>query len=348
MFSRPSADAIMINKSTDAEVRALIQALAAGGEARREAAIARLIIIGRRAVGRLVSEYHASTDRALQRAILRVLEAAADERCLGPAQHALQAGGELAVSAVGVVRELLAHGTGRLQADALDCLLLVTADPASEHRVRAAAVEALRSAPDDVRTAVSARLPPGGPADEALWADAIEGHLPDDPDALREAVASRAPDAPLPILRRLVEAVRESERQRAGNTREGWRRLRGALHQAIAARRSRVGLDDLRESFETAIEPLPSPFLAAVQMIGDDSCLESIATAYSRSPLHEQRWRQQLVQAFESVRKRERLTLRHPAMRRAVAKMRSGRPLSATSPGGAPAPPALLTDERER
>ena len=41
--------------------------------------------------------------------------------------------------------------------------------------------------------------------------------------------------------------------------------VRGALHQALALRGSRVALYDLRETIERPPAPLPSSFLAALQ-----------------------------------------------------------------------------------
>ena len=60
----------------DSDVPLLIEALR-GDATQREAAIARLTIVGTRAVGGLVETYQATSDRPLQIAILRVLEASA-------------------------------------------------------------------------------------------------------------------------------------------------------------------------------------------------------------------------------------------------------------------------------
>jgi hypothetical protein len=298
-----------------------VQDLRGGSEARREAAIARLIIIGARAVGRLVTEYQSSTDRQLQLSILRVLEAAGDGRAMDVAGRALQAGGDLAMGGVAILRDLLGRDNGQLQAEALDRLLAVAADESIERRVRASAAEALETLPVDIRAILHGKLPAAPAADDAIWADAGDGHLPDNPETLRAALESHAAVTSLPVLRRLIEAVRERERQQPPSRAEAWRTLRGALHQAIASRDSRVALYDLRESFESACDPLPSSFLAAVQMIGDETCLDALAAAYCRTPRQQERWRLQLIQAFYAVARRERLTRKHPAMRRALARI---------------------------
>ena len=308
-------------KSTDAEVRALIQALSAGDTARREAAVARLLIVGARAVGRLIAEFDACRDRDVQVTLLRVLEASGDDRSLDVARRALDAGGDLAVAAAGVLREMLVRGTASRQTEALDVLLTILENPSVERRVRSAAAQALDNAPEDVRRAVHARLPPAESEDDAIWEDALEGHLPDDPDRLCEVAAVRATTAALPVLRKLIEIVREREqREPREASRERWRRLRGALHQAVALRGSRVALYDLRETFALTAGPLPSSFVAALQVIGDESCLDALAAAHCRASAEHGQWRQQLAGAFHTVARRERLTKKHSAMRRALAK----------------------------
>ena len=95
-------------------------------------------------------------------------------------------------------------------------------------------------------------------------------------------------------------------------------RRQGRLHQALALRRSRITLYDLRETFERAAAALPSSFVGAVQTLGDESCLEPLAAAFSRS--RDPHWQHQVAQAFREIVKRERITRRHSALRRALAK----------------------------
>src|SRR5687767_5254076 len=138
---------------TDPDVPSLIQGLRDGGD-RREAAIARLTIAGKRAVARLVEAYQGTTDREMQIAILRVLEAIGDERALGTAERAIAAHADVAVAGIAVLRELLGRPQGSADVKALDRLLAIARDPSAERRVRAAAVSALDSAPADVRQAL--------------------------------------------------------------------------------------------------------------------------------------------------------------------------------------------------
>ncbi len=300
------------------DVRALLQALDQAGD-RREAAVARLTILGSRVVPRLVAAFDAPGDRDRQIAVLRVLEAIADERVLPVARAAVAAGGDVAVAGIAVLRELLTKPTQGADVQALDLLLAIARDEARDRRLRAAAREALDSAPEDVRDAVRALGKPEDPV-EALWQDALAGHLPDDARQLREAIAARGPDAPLADLRRLIEAIADRERaQTKAAASHDWKAARGALHQVLALRGSRVALYDLRETFERASGPLPSPFLAAVTILGDETCVEPLAAAFASSGA-DTRWKHQLGQAFHEIVKRERITRRHSALRRALAR----------------------------
>ena len=46
---------------------------------------------------------------------------------------------------------------------------------------------------------------------DALWDDAVEGTLGNDPTLFREALTARAATAPLSTLRRMIESVRARE-----------------------------------------------------------------------------------------------------------------------------------------
>lgn len=300
------------------DVRALLQALGQDGD-RREAAIARLTILGTRVVPQLITEYSRTDDRDRQIALLRVLEATADERTFPVAETAIAAGGDVAVAAIAVLRELLTRTIRGADVKALDLLLSIAREGTHDRRLRAAAREALDAAPQDVRDALGA-LGTSEDQGEALWQDALGGHLPDDVRQLRDAIATHAETAPLPDLRRLIERMIERERaQKKAAAINEWRAARGAVHQALALRGSRVALYDLREAFEQASNALPSSFIGAVTLIGDESCVEPLASAYANAGA-DARWQQQVAQAFREIVKRERLTKKHSALRRALSK----------------------------
>jgi hypothetical protein len=116
------------------------------------------------------------------------------------------------------------------------------------------------------------------------------------------------------VILRVLDRVREREGSQPAAAREQWRLTRAAAHVALANRGSRLALYDLRESLETAKTPLPVEFLAALTSIGDTSCLEPIANAYSSAK--DDWWRDHLARVFREIIAREKLTRRHAALRR--------------------------------
>jgi hypothetical protein len=318
---------MVIKASAAGEIRALVEALGGADEVRREAAIARLAIIGPRAVERLIAAYRSAPERDTRIAILRALEPARDRRTLLIARTALATGGDEAIAAATVLRGLLDVPNPATAAGALDALVAVALDTTAERRVRVAAFEAMRDMPAGIRDRVEEALGPdtlptqrGQAAPEATWADALDGRLPDDPAALRDLVRARASSAPLSELQKLIDLVRAREHAtRAGAKRTGWQSVRGALHQSLALRDSRIAVYDLRESVEGATGPLPASFLTALHVVGEESCLVPLAAAHAAAPAGSA-WRHQLAAAFHAIAKRERITKRSAAMKKIAAK----------------------------
>ena len=322
-----------IKPSAGTEIRTLVAALASGDEIKRETAIARLAIIGSRAVDRMLATY-AAADRDTRIAILRVLEGTGDPRGLGVARRALADGGDIAVAAVNTLRSLLDSSADTASTEALDALVETALSTAAERRVRVAAFDALHDMPADIRQRVEEALsedPHGtlrpaatgtgsvASAQEALWQDAIEGRLSDDPDGLRDVVASRAAGATLGVLQRLVDALRTRERDADSPLRmSAWRGVRGAVHQVLGFRGSTIALYDLRETLEETDEALPASFVGALHAVGDSACLESIAAAHAAAGSGEagDRWRMQLENAFRTIAAREKITRRSALMKR--------------------------------
>src|SRR3954447_18300677 len=97
-----------IKPSATADVRQLIQALGAGDDVAREAAIARLAVIGARAIDHLLQEFPSAPARAPV-GMLRACEACADPRTLPAARAALQdSSAFVQTAAIGAIRALLA------------------------------------------------------------------------------------------------------------------------------------------------------------------------------------------------------------------------------------------------
>jgi hypothetical protein len=323
-----------IRPSSSAEIRQLIAALGAEDDVAREAAIARLAVLGERAVEHLLTEFPAATGRT-RAAMLRAFEAAADPRTFPVARAALQdASAAMQIAAIGTVRSFLPATHSGIARDALDALIATALDPRRVSIVRIAAYEALRDLPADVRDPIRDMLAADPDADvrahiaarqpgneETAWRDAVAGRLPATPGALKPALAAVRSTAKLTDLQRLVDHVRAQEQRETDRSRrEEWRALRGAVHQALAARNSRLALYDLRDSLlET--ERLPVAFLAALEEIGDATCLEPLAAAYDASSRSSDTWwREHVAAAFRAIVQREGLTRRHAALKRTMSR----------------------------
>jgi hypothetical protein len=318
-----------IKPSAASDIRTLTAALASPDEVTRESAVARLAILGPRAVDRVTAAY-SDADRETRAAILRVLEAIADPRGVAVARQALREGGDVGVAGASALRALLDSPLTSAATDAFDALVEAAMDASVERRVRLAAFDALQDMPVSVRERVAAALeadgdpgvraglvqtPRDAAAAESLWRDAADGDLGDSPSALRDALKTRGASAALGVLQKMIDVARVREAAAASAPqREAWRALRGALHQALALRGSTVAVYDLRETLDAAAEPLPATFLTALHVVGDQSCLEPIAAAYSRGA--DERWRHQLTAAFDAIAKREKLTSRSAALKR--------------------------------
>jgi hypothetical protein len=327
--------------SRPSDIRQLIEALGATDEIARESAVARLAVIGARAAERLLQEF-SSAPPAARAGMLRALEAIGDARALPLARTVLaDRSPDNLGAAIGVLRAFLTSPVPGLARDALDGVVAVALDTTRPAAARLAAFDALRVLPEDVSEAVrknladdrdpevrarAASTAPRAAGSEAqidnlAWQDAVEGRLPPSPEALKQAVASRRGRARLTELQHLVDHLRAREqRETDAGRRAEWRAVRGAVHQALAARNSRLALYDLRDSL---LDPdrLPVAFLAALEEIGDATCLETLAAAYEASSRSgDAWWREHVAAAFRAIMLREGLTRRHAAVKRTMSR----------------------------
>ena len=322
-----------IRASSSKHIDALIADLSAVSAVTRESAVARLTVVGARAVERLIATAASGSDVAARAAAWRSLEAIGDERAREPALQALadlDLDPSLAVAAAGVARVYLRGTHG---ASAVDHLAAVLLDPMRPDALRLAALRALRTLDPATIAPILASLardpsetiraeadlddggtPRGMEHPAAAVTRAAEHGLPDDPGALRHALSRSDDMVPLPLLLRIVERVREREAAESAVGREEWTLTRAAAHVALAHRGSRLALYDLRESLEASTEPLPVEYLAALSLVGDASCLEAIAGAHARA--RNAWWRDHLARAFREIVGRERLTKRHAAVKK--------------------------------
>ena len=322
---------VAIRTSSATQIDALVAALNAANVVTREAAIARLTVIGPRAIDRLVALATSTGEPVARVAAFAVLEAVADPRALEPALRGLDdANPTVAAAAVAVAGAFLRGARG---ATVVDRLTAVALDPARPEPLRVAALTALgglsRTTMSPVLTALAGDLSATIRAEAAAQRTtraaarnpsktlmrAADDGLPDHADELRAAIARAGETAPLPLLLRIVERVRERESAEPAGSRSAWTSARVAAHAALASRGSRLALYDMRELLEGAKGPLPVEFLTALSLIGDASCLESVAGAYARStgpdPSRHDWWRRRLADAFRAIVIREGLSRRH-------------------------------------
>jgi HEAT repeat protein len=322
---------VPIRKSSAAFIEALAADLTSESAVTREAAIARLTVIGPRAVDSLVAIVGRPENGPTARlSALRALEALGDARGLDAALSAtLDVDAGVASGAVAVARVFL---TGRRGPAVLDRLTAVALDLTRPESVRLAAITAVGDLkPSTVKplwnTLAKDPSPairrivdsgPRRPAADISTADelnaAAQSGLPNDPESLRRLLATAGTDTPLATIHRIVERLREREASVSLAARSDWTRARGAAHVALAKRSSRLALYDLREALEATKAPLPVEFLTALSMAGDVSCLEAIAAACERTT--DAWWRQHLVDAFRAIVAREGVTRRHAVLKK--------------------------------
>jgi len=338
---------VPIKASSARQIETLVADLGSDRVATREAAVARLTLLGARAVERLLLLLHSNASANARAAALRTLEAIADPRALDRVLEAIDAAdATVACAAASAARVFLRGPRGNIAVDRLTTAVL---DTARSEDVRIAALRALgdleRSTlapllaalqrdPSDAMKAATRLSAAVDPAE--VVTRAADRGLPEDPEELGEAVARAGGDIALPVLLRVIERVREREASEPAARRAEWTRVRGRVHVALAARGSRIALYDLRESLESTSSmssmssgsatsaPLPVEFLSALSTAGDVSCLEAVVAAYARAtpsggstgPKGDQWWRDHLADAFKTIVKRERLTRRHAVVKR--------------------------------
>lgn len=276
-------------------------------------------MIGARAVDHLLAALD-TLSPAQRRHVLPVLEDLPDTRIL-LAVLPLTSDPETSAAALAVVRQHLHDASDARRASTLDALRLVATDKDVPLAARAAAAEMLTgtTAPEAPRVRATARSAPSAVSraaeEQALLGAAVGGDLPTSPDALRAALAHHGEARPVSELQDLVKAIASAERTAGEHEALEWAGVRAAAHLLLAARESRLGMADLRETVERWHDRLPMGFVVALGEIGDADGLESLAAAYERA---DSEWvRQQIVGAFRQVQRRLRLTRRHAAVKRA-------------------------------
>lgn len=323
-----------IHPSSAADVARLVTELTGGDVQRRDLAVARLAVIGPRAITPLLA-IAGDPARAVpaRAAAFEALEAIGDSRVLPAATSALaDASEDVAVAAIGALGPI-ARGKDARATRAFERLasLATAADAPTARRLAALAAlegqpekllkplyEALAKDPASRVVASVTRRQTG--AVEPLETLVANG-LPTDPDVVAAVAREDGERAPLTTLRRAIEAVRAREARAADQgVKEKWAVVRGVLHQRLAARGSRLALYDLREALEGATGPLPVGFLSAAAVVGDVGCLLPLARAWVDAAPDDRWWRDHVAEAFRAIVTREALTRRHPTLKQILEK----------------------------
>jgi hypothetical protein len=303
---------MVIRSSSAKEVNVLIAQLRDGSPLQRDAAIARLRVIGARAVDRLVALARSAGPDAARVAALKALDGIEEPRARDAALSLLgDESSAVAAAAAGTVRPWLASDTHVL--DAITALALDKTRPAA---VRLAALDALADLPRPIILPVLQQL---GTEDAAFAARATgerRSATVDQPAGAREWIAKRGATAPLSEIHAMIARIRDRERDEpSARRRQEWQVARAAAHLALARRDSRVALYDLRETFASATTALSLDFLNAASIIGDASCLESMARAWTGAG-RELWWKDRLAETGRAIVVRERLTSRSVVIKR--------------------------------
>jgi hypothetical protein len=322
---------LAIRPSTAKEVSALIADLASPRAVVREAAVARLTVIGARAASALAAIVVDRRATPIARiAGLRVFEATAESKGL---ESALAAVGDVNDDVVqAAIAALATHVRGAEGAVVVDRLTAIALDRQRAGPLREAAVRVLldldtsslrplltalrRDQSPEIAALVANRRAgqplPDGPGE--LLLGAVDGRFPVDGEMVRRALARAGGGLTLPNVLTLIERLRDHERAQPSAGRGPWQTARAAAHLVLAHRGSRIALYDLRETIEHAKEPVAMEFLAALDALGDASCVEAVAKAYRAT--NDAWWQGHLARTFKTIVRREGLTRRHATVRR--------------------------------
>jgi hypothetical protein len=296
------------------DIQRLAADLGAASAAVRESAVARLTLLGERAVEPLLALLRSAAGAA-RLAALDVLEALRSDPRVLPgvlalvgdrdtrvAQRAIEIAGESGdARAVGALGGVAAKGVaslrhaaivalGRLHAAGLvlatDQLLDVVTDEQQDEAARLEAFDTLESLPAKDLKALKRRL--RGSTSTALAARAA-GRLDPDQELLESALRERTPGSIL-VLHRLLERIEDAE-------------SRARVHTALAGLGSRIALYDLREMLEARPVRAAAPLLDAAARLGDASLVPTLAALVADTP----ELLEACAAAFASIAVREKL-----------------------------------------
>ena len=319
-----------VRPSRASDVSRLIDDLVNGDAVRREAASARLTVIGTRAVERLLKVAEdAAGSMPVRGVALRTLSAIGDIRAVPLATAILDRGpNDLALAAIEVLGSVVQRDDAQAT-NAFERLAEIALSPRADTDQRVAAIRALEGLPaqliapiqkmleSDPSLQVRAEARRDDAKDRVSLAMLLSQQFTAPPALVASAVQEEAMEAPLGTLRAAVDCARKREHATTGDVASQWRIVRASLHQVLASRRSRIALYDLRETFDRAAHALPVGFSGAAAASGDVSLCESLAAAWAHAAESDDRQcRAHIARAFGAIVTREGLTRRHQTMKK--------------------------------
>jgi hypothetical protein len=304
------------------DIQELVRRLGSERAAERDAAAARLRLLGERALPALTQVLR-GRDRRARSAALQALEGQVSRRALAPVLGLCEdADPEVARAAI----EWIAANPGPGVPEALDALLAVLLDERRPDAQRLAAFEVVPGLADRERRAVlgqlratrsralaarvealTVRSSPSGPQGLAALHRALaESSDPAELGRLLGAVARHHSPASLPVLRRLLDRLGA-----AADAGRAHAELAARVHGVLSAMGSRIALYDLRERLARRPVPAAAALLAAAARVGDASLVPVLAAVAADVP----RLVPECSRAFRAIAAREKLGPRSAALR---------------------------------
>ena len=293
-----------IRTSSARDVDSLLEQLRSPAALERDAAIARLRVMGTRALHRVLGVIaDPASSGEVRVAALRVIDAVDDLKVRRAAMNAARdSDPAVASAALQVLRPWITHDA---DTTVLESVTALVTDQTRLPDVRRAALDALSDLPSHLTEplvhSVAAQLAAAPPLDDA--------------ETTGEWLANHQ-DASLGVLHDLISQARERGRhEETDPARRAWLAVRSSAHAVLARRNSRIALYDARELFELTDEALPLDLLVSMRAIGDVGCLEALATAWERMA-QDQWWRAQVQDAARAIVSREKATGRNAVIKR--------------------------------
>lgn len=279
------------------ETKTLIARLADPRPAGREAAVARLTLLGERAVPALAAAAE-SSDPIVRLGAIDALDRIGSRRGLDTLRRTL-GDGDLRVASLAVLALGRLHDDGAQ--DAFEPLVRLLVDERAREELRLHALDSLRGLPERELRPLVARLAqtrrPRLRRAVGLLAHGGEPRETEDERAVRT----------IPALHREIQQLGSGTRRTTAATAQA----KARIHVALARLESRIALYDLREMIEGRPVRAAGDLLEAASLIGDKSILRAVVDlAHDEAGLLEP-----CAKAFGRIVERERITRRSALLR---------------------------------